>query len=258
MAGFREGENASTKAMALNVAAWHDSSVGCLGVQTFHTDRLWWRKPGGSPIYLAAIVTDSQATDDALHADIRVVETEWGNEGIYLWDCWATRDLSEIGFVRRGAEAWYLRYPSPLPRPFAIPSGLSIEAVTSAEQLAEFEEASWEGFVMIEAARTVGRFGQHAVGTLDDKGMHYLIARLDGRVVASTIAYATMNMLGIYGISTLPEFRRRGYATALVRAVVSLRPDLPVSVQPDPPSVRIYTDMGFVPVGQVAAWQKGI
>jgi predicted GNAT family acetyltransferase len=88
--------------------------------------------------------------------------------------------------------------------------------------------------------------------------MHYLIARADGRVVASAIAYATMNMLGIYGISTLPEFRRRGYATALVREATSLRPDLPVSVQPDPASVRIYTDMGFVPAGQIAAWQKEI
>jgi len=133
-----------------------------------------------------------------------------------------------------------------------------IEAVTKGKQLAEFEEASWEGFETIGAARTVGRFGQHAEGTLNDAEMHYLIARLDGRVVASTIAYATPDMLGIYGISTVPEFRRRGYATALVRAAVSLRSDLPVSVQPDPESVRIYTDTGFVPAGQVAAWHKAI
>ncbi len=258
MAPFRKVENFTTKAMALNVAAWIDSSVVSLGVQTFRTASLWWRKPGGSPIYLSAIITDPQVADDVLHSDLRLVETAWGTEGISAWDCWAVRDLSGMGFKRQWMEPWYLRHPSPLPSNFALPAGLSIEVVTNAEQLAEFEEASWEGFETIEADRTVGRFGQHAVGTLDDKGMHYLIARLDGRVVASTIAYATADMLGIYGISTLPEFRRRGYATALVRAVVFLRPDLPVSVQPDPPSVRIYTDMGFVPAGQVAAWQKGI
>jgi len=258
MAHFRRVEKSSTKAMALNVAAWIDSSVVCLGVQTFRTASLWWRKPGGSPIYLSAIITDPQATDDVLHADLRSVQTEWGTKGISLWDCWAVRDLSGMGFKRQWMERWYLRNPSPLPRNFRLPPGLSIETVTNAKQLAEFEEASWEGFEMTEVARTVGRFGQHAEGTLDDEGMHYLIARLDGRVVASTIAYATTDILGIYGISTVPEFRRRGYATALVRAAVSLRSDLLVSVQPDPESVRIYTDTGFVPAGRVAAWHKGI
>jgi len=258
MAQFRNVENSSTKAMALNVAAWIDSSVVCLGVQTFRTESLWWRKPGGSPIYLPAIITDPEVADDVLHADLRLVQTEWGTEGISLWDCWATRDLSGVGFTRQWMEPWYLRPPSPLPRNFTLPPELSIEAVTNAKQLAEFEEASWEGFEMSETARTVGRFGQHAEGTLHDKGMHYLLARLGDQVVASTIAYATTDMLGIYGISTVPQFRRRGYATALVRAVISLRSDLPVSVQPDPDSVRIYTDIGFVPAGFVAAWNRRI
>ena len=258
MEHFGNVENSLTKAMALNVAAWIDSSVVCLGVQTFRTESLWWRKPGGSPIYLSAIITDPQVADDVLHRDLRLVETAWGTEGISLWDCWAVRDLSGMGFKRQWMERWYLRHPSPLPRNFPLPPGLSIETVTNAKQLAEFEEASWEGFEMTEVARTVGRFGQHAEDTLNDDGMHYLIARLDGRVVASTIAYATTDILGIYGISTVPEFRRRGYATALVRAAVSLRSDLLVSVQPDPESVRIYTDTGFVPAGRVAAWHKGI
>ena len=138
-----------------------------------------------------------------------------------------------------------------------MPSGLSIEAVANAEQLAEFEQASWEGFEATDDVRKVGRFGQHAASTLEDEGMRYLIARLNGRAVAGTIVYATQDMLGIYGISTVPGFRRRGFATALVRAAVPWRPDLPVSVQPDPESVPIYTGLGFLPAGHVASWYKG-
>ena len=256
MSDVNRVEDTPTGAMALNVAAWIDSSVASLGVQTFRSASLWWRKPGGSPIYLSAIITDPQSADDALRMDLREVQTEWGARPVSLWDCWAARDLSAMGFQREWTEPWYLRHPSALPSDFTMPSGLSIEAVTNAEQLAEFEQASWEGFEATDAVRRVGRFGQHAPGTLEDEGMRYMIARLNGRAVAGTIAYATRDVLGIYGISTVPGFRRRGFATALVRAAISLRQDLPVSVQPDPESVRIYTDLGFVPAGQVGAWLK--
>ena len=84
----------------------------------------------------------------------------------------------------------------------------------------------------------------------------YFVAH--GYVVASAIAYATGNMVGIYSISTLPRFRRRGSATALVHAAVALRPDLPVSVYPDPPTVPLYTSMGFMRAGEIAAWDKAI
>lgn len=251
-------EDPAAQALALNVAAWTDSSVVCLGVQTFRSASLWWRKPGGSPMYLSAIITDPEAGDDVVHSDLRLVETEWGTRQISVWDCWAVRNLRRMGFKRQWVEPWYLRRPSPLSSNYTLPTALSIEAVTNAKQLAEFEQASWEGFEMTEAAREVGRFGQHARGTLEDEGMRYLIARLNGRVVASTIAYATRDVLGIYGISTVPEYRRRGYATALVRATVSLRTDLPVSVQPDPESVAMYTNSDFVPAGQVAAWRKAV
>jgi len=89
MADVKKAENSATKAMALNVAAWIDSSVVNLGVETFQTEGLWWRKPGGSPIYLSAIVTDAEVADDVLHADLRLVEAAWGSEELSVWDCWA-------------------------------------------------------------------------------------------------------------------------------------------------------------------------
>ncbi len=244
----------ATRAMALNCSAWTESSVRRLGVPAFQTRSLWWREPGGSPIYLAALIFDPHTPDQRILDELNQVHSAWGTSPILLYDCWATRDLSAVGYERRFETPWYLRPASPIATS-VLPAGLSIEIVTTSDQLADFERASRLGFEMSETDPPA-RFGQHAEATLEDPDMHYLNARLGGQVVASTIAYATEDMLGIYGISTLPPFRRRGYGTALVQAAVALRPDLPASVHPDPPSVPMYTCWGFTRAKEIAAWRK--
>ena len=128
-------------------------------------------------------------------------------------------------------------------------------SVKTADQLAEFERASHIGFSDSEADLPPC-FTQNGEATLDDPGMFYLNARLGGEVVAGTIGYVAENMLSIYAISVLPAFRRRGYGTLLVHAAVALRPDLPVSVFPDPPSVPMYTPWGFSRADEIACWLR--
>ncbi len=247
-------DDATTRAMALNCAAWTESSVRALGVAASQTRSLWWREPGGSPIYLAALIFDADAPDQRIFDELGQVHTAWGTSLISLYDCWATRDLGAVGYERRFETPWYVRPASPIAPP-ELPTGLSIELVSTSDHLADFERATCLGFETAQA-ELPARFAQHAEATLEDPGMYYLNARLAGQVVASTIAYATDDMLGIYGISTLCQFRRRGYGTALVHAAVALRPDLPASVHPDPPSVPMYTCWGFVRAREIAAWRK--
>ena len=248
-----------TRQMALNLAAWTAASVRALGVRFSETLSLWWREPGGSPIYLAALVFDADAPDQRLFGDLDAVRAAWGSEPALLFDCHATRDLEPVGWERQFQTPWYLRpagsiAPTPPTAPTALLAGLSIEVVATSDQLADFERATSLGF---ESARQPARFAQHAQATLEDPGMYYLNARLGDEVVASTSAYATEDLLGIYGISTLPAFRRRGLGTALVHAAVALRPDLPTSVHPEPSSLPMYTGWGFVRAGEIAAWRPG-
>jgi GNAT superfamily N-acetyltransferase len=251
-------EDSLSGAMALNLAAWTESSARCYGVETGYTPSLWWRRPGGSGIYLTTLIHNAQTPDEELFADLRTVQAAWAPETIYVWDCWATRDLSILGYEQKWRTPWFLRPAGAITMP-ALPEGVAIESVTTADQLAEFEWASWEGFWEDEGGmeaelRKRQPFSQHAAATLDDPDMHYLVARLDGAVVAGVIAHVAHEMVGVYGLSTIERFRRRGYATALVRAAVALRPDLPVSVYPDPPTVPLYTGMGFVRAGEIAVW----
>ncbi len=245
--------DAATRAMARNVADWHDASVRALGIETFRTDSLWWRLPGGSPIYVGAITLEPDSSE--LRAGLRMVQDAWGAEAAPVYDGWNTHRSESIDAELLWKNPWYLRQPAPFDPP-ALPANLSIERVTTCEGLEAFERATVEGFGdSADALRGHVRFSQHSPATLHDPGMHYLMARVDGRVVASTIAHVTGDMLGIYGLSTLVGHRRRGYARALVHASVALRPDLAASVFPDPPSVPIYTDVAFRPAGEIAVWK---
>jgi GNAT superfamily N-acetyltransferase len=251
--------NNLSRSMALNLADWHRSSVQHFGLESYYTPSLWWRQPGGSGIYLGALIHDAQASDEETFAELQAVERVWGTQGFWIYDCWGTRDLTPIDFEQVVKNPWYLRAPGAAPT-LALPEGLSVEIARTPQQLADFERETWEGFEEPENPEEAfqGRetFSQHPVGTLEDAGMYYLNARLDGEVVAGVIIHTTEDMLGVYGISTLPRFRRRGYAAALVRAALALRPDLPMSVFPDPVSLPIYSIVGFEPAGEIAIWKS--
>lgn len=253
-----------THAMAHNVAAWHDASLRPYGVPTHTGELIWWRHPGGSGIYLGASILDdrgdgageSSRTSEQLRTELDDVKTAWAGQAFGLYDCWASRNLAPWGFVKVVQNSWYLRPPGPLMQ-VAPPNELAIEVVTTADQLALFEEASRVGFDDLESPNPNWEaFSQHHPATLNNPEMAYLIGKVDGRVVSGVIVHATQNMLAIYGLSTLVQFRRRGYAAALVHASVALHPELPASVFPDPPSVSMYTRIGFAPAGEIAIWKK--
>ena len=248
-----------TRAMALNLADWQASSVRHFGVGSSYTDSIWWRQPGGSGIYLAALIHDNQQDDAATFADLRNVAEVWGDQGYAVYDCWGNRDLAQVGLRRVVKNPWYLRHPAPAVA-LDLPEGLEIEIVKTPQQLADFERASWEGFEEPDDPITAfdGRsaFSQHPVETLADAGMYYLNARMEDKEVAGVIIHATADMLGVYGISTLPRWRRHGYASALMRAATALRPDLPMSVFPDPESLPIYSVLGFTPAGEIGFWLR--
>lgn len=245
--------SAMTRAMARNVAEWHDASVRAHGIQTHWTDTLWWREPGGSPIYVGAIVLSPET--DNLQATLRPVQDAYGAESPPVYDAWDMYKADDFSGEVLFAHPWYVRLPAPFTAP-KPPTGISVDRVTTTDELEAFERATIEGFAdSVDALQDYRRFGQHAAATLKNPDMIYLLARLHGSVVASTIAHITDDMLGIYGLSTLFEHRRRGYARTLINASVALRPDLPASVHPDPPSVPIYTEIGFRHAGDIAVWK---
>ena len=81
------------------------------------------------------------------------------------------------------------------------------------------------------------------------------MGRVDGDVVSVSMAYVSDEIVGVYGVATLPEYRRRGYAQALTRAAVQSGFGLPALLQPSPMAESMYERMGFYEIGRLQMWR---
>jgi ribosomal protein S18 acetylase RimI-like enzyme len=196
-------------------------------------------------IYLSAITLQAEKLVGDLEAFL--ARNSGYPQGVC--DSWASLDLQGQGLRLEEEGEWYLREPVPLERvPDTEPD---VIRVTNDEDLRQFEAASMEAF---EMPFSVPTFSVHAPGILSDSRMGVFIGRVEGRVVTVGMAYASAGVVGIYGIATLPAYRRRGCGTVMTRAAINFAPDLPAVLQPSPLGAALYRRLGFRSIGRFRRW----
>jgi GNAT superfamily N-acetyltransferase len=165
-------------------------------------------------------------------------------------DTWDQLDLRTFGLERRTTGQWLGRPASP--GPTAGPGGgdLRIEPITGTDQLAPFERTMVAGF---GARPPIAPFDIHGPGILDDPAMHVLGGWCDDDLVACAVAYRT-DVVGVYGVTTLPSHRGRGFASAMTVAAIGVAPDCPAVLQPTPQAEGLYRRLGFAPFGSFSHW----
>lgn len=169
-----------------------------------------------------------------------------------IFDAWNALDLTDFGFSRIGVEVWYVRAPSPLPVG-ADPPELEI-AVAAPDDLAEFEAVSMRGF---------GRVGDRVpVGAVhppnSDPRLTFWLGRVGNDAVCAAMSYETDRAIGVFGVTTIPRARGRGYATALMRRAVLAETKKPAVLNANAPAaMRVYERLGFEAVGECAVWSPG-
>ena len=231
----RDARQAATlvAATAANLAGWHDLMLRALGHATHHADGLWMTAERVPQIFFSAIAMRPEASSDACAT--MTDASSW----IAVCDPWSDLSLAGAGFSGGG------RPPVDGPRTGRGgdrgAAGLTVERVVDADGLADFELASALGF----GSPPQPPFTWHAPSVLADPRLHIWRGRLHGRTVSTSMSFVEAGVVGVYGVSTLPDARRRGFAGALTRAALSADPSLPSVLQPSTMAEPLYRRLGY-------------
>ena len=236
------------EAAARNLAGWHECNLRALGISSVRSDEYWeCLDPKPVPAIYHRLITLAPETT------AQVVGDEAGDVSgaMSLCDSWAHLDMGGHGFSLDEDGEWFVRPVGHIGR--VGPRELSIERVDNEDALAEFEHASIEGFES-PGLHELGRGGLHAAGILDDDAMTVLVGRIEGRVVTAAMAYVSDGVIGVFGVATLPRYRRHGYGAAMTWEALNVAPDLPSVLQPSASGKPGYIRLGYRPIGAFRNW----
>jgi ribosomal protein S18 acetylase RimI-like enzyme len=219
-------------------AAWHTAWLHALGLRSERRARVWCARDAPPVIYWTGITLAADATSD----DLRELRGT-------VCDSWSAIDLAPQGFTVWAEEPWFVRPPGPLSAE-EVPAELELVRVATRAEVEEFERVSVRGF----HGDDVETGAIHPASILDDTRMTMLTGRVDGEAVAAAMSYRTERGIGIYGVTTVASARRRGYASALTRAL--LDPDVPAALSPSAMAESMYRRLGFTDVGALRMWQR--
>lgn len=242
-------------AAAANLAEWHATSLRALGIPEERSGDAW-RALGPAPGLYFRWIGLRQPLDALGRAgQERSVAEACPPDAPYGAACdpWQALDLTRHGLVPGDGQPWMVRRVAGTgDEPPAMPSELAIVRVVDADGLAAFEQTSAAGF---EAGR-IERFAWHAPGVLADERLVSWLGLVGGLPVSVAMSFAEAGVLGIYGVATIPEARRRGYGAALTRAVLASGPPVPAVLQPSPMAEGIYRRLGFERFATFGTWRR--
>jgi N-acetylglutamate synthase len=135
---------------------------------------------------------------------------------------------------------------------------LEIRQVSGSDEVGDFLRTGASGFGTPPSYFDVWRAGILAGGSVPwSRGANYL-GYVGGRPVATSIRIRTGDIAGIYFVSTIPEFRRRGFGEAMTRrAIVDGRSTgcTMAYLQASKMGRPIYERMGFLVIEEYSEWK---
>ncbi len=133
------------------------------------------------------------------------------------------------------------------------PEGVSVERVDTNEGLALL--ADLESRIFGTTEDVAGAI--YGSGALTIPAMAFCLGRLDGVPASLAWTHLHEDAVGLFGVGTRPEARRRGLARAVTAFAVHGAPGADLAwLHPTPMSEPLYASMGFRPVADRQVWVR--
>ena len=126
-----------------------------------------------------------------------------------------------------------------------------VETRADLDAMVRLETAAF-GTAPEAAARLLGP------GVLERPDVRLSIGAFEGEVVAMSYVHTHERALGVFGVATAPEVRRRGIGTAITAfSILEAGPDADLAwLQPSEMGLSVYRRMGFEPVAEWEVWVR--
>ena len=206
------------------------------------------RCPFGNIAHLARPLSSDEAAElvEAMHSFYGAV-----TGGAYLlFAAHPTPDLAELGLVLGGHPPAMIRPAGPVP---VDESGLRVEVVGDAAQLADFEGTMIEAYPTPELAPFGSQKRLFADPLLDSDWTLY-VGYEDDRAVATSAAFVTDDVVAVEMVSTRDECRGRGYGLAITAAAAATRTDRPSALVSSDLGNPVYRRLGYLPILRYTLW----
>ena len=141
-------------------------------------------------------------------------------------DSYSCLDLKPLGFKRWFSTDWSFRAPGAVETGRVAKSTPKIHVVETPSELLEFDLAAAAGFGQQGGDRV------YVDRLLTDDRYRFLYIKHAGEIVAGVQTFTNSESVGIYTLFTLPDHRRKGFASELVHAALATEPQLPAITNP--------------------------
>lgn len=245
-----------------NVAANLTASLAAMARSIGGRDQRWedaWAVDARSPHPLLNSVALLRPLSDRSVADlagrVRAFFAAGSGGPSLIWSFWQTSDDVATAFAEHGftdvSGPPVMHRPAGAP-PITYPPELDIVEVHNEATVLDFERT----FVEAYPAPELQPFQPGRIVSPDALGgpLRLWVGYVDGTPVTTAFAYVGFDVVGVYGIATLPEARGRGYGTAMTDVAARAAPELPAVLQSSDLGRPVYERLGFVADGACRMW----
>ncbi|MEU9042845.1 MULTISPECIES: GNAT family N-acetyltransferase [unclassified Kitasatospora] len=211
------------------------------------------------------VVTRPYTEPGSVEKELADLLDDWATIRFTLEDPYGGLDLSRFGATRMPIMPVMVRDPGPvegvttaLPAVHEAHGGgtLTVDEAPDRDSFALVERAIVEGFPL-PARQPWVRGDALPEQLLGEPGWRAWLGRVDGAPAGTCLTYDDGRATGVYWVATLPDWRGRGVARAVVQtALVHAHPDRPATLVATSLGEPLYRKLGFVEQARTCWWSR--